>query len=152
MNRAAFSAFFIKSTTLPMRSCVLNQANSVRDNIVSLEGSASKCVKFFNINIYQNGDIFEMAGKVHHRFKFGPHVKGHIDVAIITPDGTISETLSSPHDCWLGRRGRRMVREAPFYIKTSVSPPSGSMVRVEFHESQSTDQKPFSCGNNAKAC
>jgi hypothetical protein len=99
--------------------------------------------------VYKKGDAAEVRGVIRRRHRGFYSAHGHIDIAVVAPDGTVlEETNTLYHPRILRRKG---VPRARFTASMSTVPPPGSTVRLSYHEDKNpySVSKPFSCDTNA---
>ncbi len=127
-------------------ACSTNRVNLADNRTVSLERVHSDNITVSRVYVYQDGDQLEISGRVKRRSS-SIFNGGHVDIAIISPDGEILEQVSTRYYPRIIRR--RGARESFFTARLTAIPPKGSIVRVAYHEAVKSGNGVFDCGQNA---
>jgi hypothetical protein len=128
--------------------CASRGLNLVGKGDVSIELVRSKEILIPGATVVQKGDELVISGKVKRRNSRLIH-GGHIDIAIIGPDGETLEHVSTPHiPRIIPRKG---TQSAFFTVRLPNHPDSGSIVRVAYHSPKESRHDRLDCGDNA-AC
>ena len=103
-------------------------------------------VKISDVHVMKRDDGFEILGRVK-RTGLGI-MHGHVDVAVLLPEGAVLEMASTTYTPSFRRPyvRRREVQPSYFSVRFSDMLPIGSAVRIAFHPEELG--KPFNCGNN----
>jgi hypothetical protein len=137
-------------TAILLSGCYGNRVDLVDNQTVSLERVPTKCLYISSAAVYQKGNATEVRGVISRQHR-GFHGHGHVDIAVLAPDGTVlEESRALYHPRTLRRKGDP---HAHFTAPLSTVPPPGSTVRLSYHEDEdsSSETKPFNCEKNA-AC
>ena len=127
--------------------CLGGRVDLVDNQTVSLERVPTKYFYISWATVYQEGDATEVRGEIRRRYrgKGGGVGHGHIDVAVLAPDGTVLEEVSTlyyPRD--IPRK-----HAAYFTARLSKVPPPASTIRVVHHGHACSTFRAFNCSNNA---
>jgi hypothetical protein len=121
----------------------------VDNQTVSLERVSTKYFYIPWARVYERDDEIEVHGQVRRRYRlrrdYGGH--GHIDVAVVAPDGTVPEAVSAlyyPRDI-----PRKSAPTANFTAHLSKVPSPGSTVRLSYHRAGYSVRRAFNCDKNA---
>jgi hypothetical protein len=140
--------FFLLAYGLVASACAANRINLVERGTVTLERVNARNISVSRAYAFQDGDQLEISGNVK-RLSSSISNGGHVDIAIVSPEG---ETLEQVSTCYIPRIIRRRgSREAFFSLRLPIIPPEGSMVRVAYHKPDKSKQSLFDCGENAAA-
>jgi hypothetical protein len=129
--------------------CLAASVNLVDNQTVSLERIPTKYFYISWARVYQQEDEIEVHGQIRRRYRlrrdYGGH--GHIDVAVVAPDGIALEEVSTlyyPRDI-----PRKSAPVAYFTVRLSQPPPPGSTVRLSYHKDGHSIRREFNCDKNA---
>jgi hypothetical protein len=129
--------------------CLAASVNLVDNQTVSLERIPTKYFYISWARVYQQEDEIEVHGQIRRRYRlrrdYGGH--GHIDVAVVAPDGTVPEAVSAlyyPRDI-----PRKSAPSAFFTAHLSRPPPPGSTVRLTYHRNGYSVRRASNCDRNA---
>jgi hypothetical protein len=119
--------------TIVISGCATNRVDLVDNGVLTLEQKTTGKVYIAWSDAYQNGDGFVVTGVLKRRGTIGMPIKAHVDVTILSPDGTIIEESHSS-DVYVPRRiigrGQSLKR---FKVRFLTLPPRGSEVRMVCH-------------------
>ena len=135
-------------TAILVSGCLGGRVDLVDNQTVSLEPVPTGHLYVSWGGVYQKGGATEVRGVIRPRHR-GFHGYGHVDVAVLAPDGTVLEEASALyHPRILPRKG---VSRARFTVPLATVPPPGSTVRLAYHDDQDacSAPKPFHCSGNA---
>jgi len=129
--------------------CAPNRVNLVDTGTVSIETVPSKEIYISEVRINQDGNELVLTGRVKRRH-LAPVGFGHVDVAIISPEGKSLEQVSTYYNPRIipRKRGHRRLHGSGFEVRLPVIPPAGSTIRVAYHRSAKSESETFSCGGN----
>ncbi|MFP4086507.1 MAG: hypothetical protein ACLFUL_06910 [Desulfobacteraceae bacterium] len=72
---------------------------------------------------------------------------GHIDIAIVSAEGELLESLSALYYARIiPRKGGR---ESRFHVNLPLNPSAGTVVRIAFHKVKTPTAERFYCDDNA---
>ena len=140
----------IVSISMTGFGCATNGVNLIKNGTVTLERIPSKGYYVSHLEVYQNGNELVLHGNVKRR-AHSYAVNGHVDIAIVSPDGDNLEEISTHHTPRIIPSRLMRKRRAYFYVSMSTVPPVGSIVRVAYHGDSGPYCKTFSCGENMAA-
>lgn len=139
-----FVAFFVFAG-------IATAITNVTDQVIVERIPYKSKIFFASVNVYQDGDNVIVSGRLK-RDRFSMRrFNGHVDVAIISPDGqTISSTSVKYTPRFRSTRTqRRAYRKTRFKASFSEKLQKGSTVRVTLHKRDGIKiAKGFDCGNN----
>lgn len=125
--------------TIVISGCVTNRISLVDSDVLTLEKKAAGKVYIAWSDAYEDGDGFIVTGVLRRRDTVGLPIKAHVDVTILSPDGTIVEESHSS-DVYVPRRiigrGQSLKR---FKIRFSDVPAQGSLIRLVSHSGLHND-------------
>jgi hypothetical protein len=89
---------------------------------------------------YKEGDGFVVTGVLRRRDRVGGPIKTHVDVTILSPDGTVIDEARSS-DVYVSRRitGRGFRSFGRFKVRFESIPAEASLVRVVSHSGRHDD-------------
>ena len=123
-------AMVFGTLTIIISGCATDRVDLVDAGVLSLEQHATGKVYIAWSDAYKNGDGFVVTGVLRRRDTVGLPIKAHVDIAILSPDGTIIDESRSS-DVYVPRRiigrGQSLKR---FRVRFSNIPPQGSLVRL----------------------
>jgi hypothetical protein len=137
----------IASVSMTVLACASNRVNLLKDGTYKLEPISSGGYYISNVHVNKVDDGLEITGKVKRRSYFGVG-DGHVDIAIVSPEGEVFEKLSTfyvPRTIPMRRRHRS---GAHFTLRLPVLPPNGSTVIIAHHSLSEPVNKTFSCGES----
>jgi hypothetical protein len=112
----------------------------VKSGVLSLEKHSMGQVYIAWTNAYEDGDDFVITGALGRRGRVGGAIKVHVDITILSPDGTILGEARST-DVYVSRRitGSRYLKIERFEVRFPSIPPQGSSVHVISHSGRHDD-------------
>lgn len=132
MKRTIFTSVTAVLIMLVMFSsgCADNRINLVDDGVLTLEKQASGKVYIAWCDAYKNEDGITIAGVLRRRDHIGVPIKKHVDVTILSPEGTVLNEARSL-DYYIPRDiTGRFESFQRFRVNFPNVPPQGSVVRV----------------------
>ncbi len=117
--------------------------NLIKTGVYGVEESSPSGIIFSQITAYQDKDDFVVSGKLK-RLYTSKSYPGHVDIAIIAPNGDIIETTSVKNKMPFNIVSRR--KFSSFKAKFNTTPPEGYQIHVSFHRKGTTNQ--FKCSDN----
>jgi hypothetical protein len=138
-------------STIFVAGCLADSVDLVENQTLSLERVPTKNLYISWVRVYRQEDVTEVFGEIRrrHRSKGGHGGHGHIDVAVVDPDGTVLEEVSTlyyPRDL-----PKKSAPVAYFTVRLAQPPPPGSTVRLTHHQDGYSLHREFTCDRNA-AC
>jgi hypothetical protein len=133
-----------------LAGCASSKVNLVDTERVTIERMASEGgVRIENVYVYQEGNELLVSGRVKRRGTGRVIPRGHVDIAILSPEGNVIEKASTSYVPTTIRR-KLSHRGSHFNARFSVVPPEGSTVRVSYHaRGYSAARTTFDCGENS---
>jgi hypothetical protein len=121
--------------------CATNRTDVVEKGSVSVETVSSKKVKILWTDVYQDGEDFAVYGVVQRGSHTSYPIKTHVDITILSPDGTVLQEARTP-DTYVPRRipGKGISWER-FQVRFADIPPQGSRVNVVVHSGKHEDKE-----------
>ena len=123
-------AMVFGTLTIIISGCATDRVDLVDAGVLSLEQHTTGKVYIAWSDAYKDGDGFVVTGVLRRRDTVGLPIKAHVDIAILSPDGTIIDESRSS-DVYVPRRiigrGQSLKR---FRVRFSNIPPQGSLVRL----------------------
>jgi len=131
--------------------CAGSRVNLVEKGGVSIERMTSKVrgLYFHNVHAYKESDGLVVSGNVKRRYTSVPGGSGHVDVAIINPEGEAVKHVGTNYSPRVV--SKRSHPGARFEVRLPVIPQEGDTVRVAIHKdtfSGKTNNNEFDCGQN----
>jgi len=133
MKRAVFASVIgtvLVMLAMLLSGCANNRINLVDSSVLTLEKQASGKVYIAWCDAYKNEEGITVTGVLRRRDNIGLPIKKHVDVTILSPEGTILNKARSP-DYYIPRdiigRFEKLQR---FTVCFPNVPPQGSVVRV----------------------
>ncbi len=120
--------------TIIISGCVANRVNLVDSGVLSLEQHRTGKVYIAWSGAYEQDDGFVITGVLRRRDRVGMAIRTHVDVTVLSPDGTILDEARSS-DVYVARRitGRSYLSFERFKVRFPNIPAVGSSVRVVSH-------------------
>jgi hypothetical protein len=118
----------------------VDRSDLVKSGILNIEQERTGKVYIAWSDAYEEGDGFVITGVLRRRDRVGMPIKTHVDVTILSPDGTVLDEARSS-DVYVSRRiiGRSHQSFERFKVRFPSVPPQGSLVRVVSHSGQHDD-------------
>jgi len=131
--------------------CTGSRVNLVDKGVVSIERMPSKIrgVYFHDVHVNKKGDELVVSGNVKRRYTSVSGTRGHVDVAVVTPDGKVVKYVSTAYSP--KAISKRSHPGSHFKVSLPGIPQDGSNVRVAIHEDIASDKSAdarFDCGKN----
>jgi hypothetical protein len=120
--------------TFLLPGCAMNRVDLVDTGKLSLEQHRTGKVYIAWSGAYEQDDSFVISGVLRRRDSVGTAIRTHVDVTVLSPDGTtLDEARSS--DVYVARRitGRSYLSFERFKVRFPDIPATGSSVRVVSH-------------------
>ncbi len=138
--------------TLVMTGFSKRRVNLIDNGTVLLDRMSSEEASVYNVSVLQEGDELIIRGKVKHRHRtYGFNSRGHVDIAIFSPDGGIIKKASLRTNPRTLHKGvlRRRAKKASFIVRLPIVPLQNTKVRIAHHIRKYPADKVFDCGQNA---
>ncbi len=128
-------------TGIALSGCVSKRVDLVDTGAVSLQRLPSKDTHISRVDVFQDGDELVITGKLRRGLSSMPGL-GHVDIAIVDPEGKIlKEVHTNYFPRILARKQRRRIlamarnqrQQANFGVRLPLVPPPGSTIRVTYH-------------------
>jgi len=103
MRRKVLRLIAIGVLTAIISGCVTNRVSLVDENMVSVEKQGNETVEVLWTDVYQDGEDTVVYGVIRRRSHTSYPVKTRVDVAILSPDGTMLQEARTP-DIHVARR------------------------------------------------
>ena len=120
--------------------CTMNRIDLVDRGVLSLEQHNTGKVYIAWSGAYGQDDSFVVTGVLRRRDSVGTAIRAHVDVTILSPDGTILDEARSG-DVYVSRRiaGRSYLSFERFKLRFSDIPAKGSLVHLVSHSGRHDD-------------
>jgi len=133
-----------------LSNCASDRMNLLKDNTVRIDKVSLGRTYIGNVYACQDGDTLQISGKFIQRgADYVKFPKGHADIAILGQDGKIiKQTSVVTFPEYRKKKRGRGLKKAKFSARIKAVPPSGSVIRVAFHEDIPKFVNTFNCGEN----
>lgn len=154
-NQAIIITFVVFFAGIVLSGCSVSRTNLVGNGVCTIERvNTSDRISIRSAKVYQDNGDTVVSGKVKLNKNLRQSKQGHVDIAVISPDGTVLDTASAFYNP--RKRTRRMQLKAnkgsSFTAGFPGSLPQGSIIRLAPHnsieETASKIDKGFHCENN----
>ncbi len=127
--------------TTVISGCAANRVDLVDSGVLSLTQQSTGKVYIAWSGAYEQDDGFVITGVLRRRDHVGLPIKTHVDVTILSADGTILDEARSSDVC-VSRRitGRSYLSFERFKVRFPNVPAKGSSVRLVSHSGQHDDE------------
>ena len=119
---------------ISVSGCTANRINPTNQLSIPLELVPSEDACISRAYAYEDANEFVIYGKVKHRAQnCCDPARGHVDIAVLGPEGTIldvTSTLYSPHNIPKVRS-----KTSRFKVRLPYIPPDGATIRIAHHSS-----------------
>lgn len=128
--RSIASKAAIVMTIIVAFGCASNRINLVDNDTVTIELLPSERVYVYRVNVYQDSGDVVIFGKLKRHYNSTISAKGHVDLALMKPDGTVSRQFTASYSPQLTRKRRT----ASFSVNLpDVTLPQGTILKVGYH-------------------
>lgn len=131
--KGLFSAF-CSMGALGQAGCMLNRVDLVENGTVRTERAVPKNLHMPAPRVWQDDGETIVYGQVRRNPSASGMIRGHVDVMVIDPEGTVLQSTSTRHSP--GDVPIRRWHGSSFKAKLAGVPPPGSTVRVVYHLTQ----------------
>ena len=130
--------------TIIISGCAANRVDLVDTGKLSLEQHNTGKVYIAWSGAYEQDDGFVISGVLRRRDSVGAAIRTHVDVTVLSPDGTIVDEARSS-DVYVARRitGRSYLSFERFKVRFPDIPATGSSVRLVSHSGRHNDKAIF---------
>ena len=141
---------WLLATCIGMGGCASQHFSLVQvEGGLFVEPIPSSRVSLSNIIVRQEGDELVITGEVR-RLNAGFSGIGHVDVAVVSPGGTVVNQAHAAHTPKILPKtpGARKHRPSRFEVRLRCVPPKGSVVRAAYHGKPAQDDPLLDCEDN----
>lgn len=148
-NVSIFCALIFVTTGVFLTGCASDRVNLVDRGTLSIERVPSRGIYISEVRVNQDGNELVVTGRVKRR-DVSAGGFGHVDVAIISPEGKTLEQVSTYFSPRIipRKHDHRRLHGSRFEVRLPTIPPTGSKVRVAYHRISKPDSRTSSCGEN----
>jgi len=140
---------WVAAASAGMGGCVTQNSSLVHVGGLFVETIPSSRVFLSNIIVRPEGDELVITGEVRRR-NAAFSGKGHVDVAVVTPGGTVIGQASTFYTPGILPKtpGARKHRPSRFEVRLNCIPPQGSIIRLAYHGKPDPDDPLLDCEDN----
>jgi hypothetical protein len=124
------------------------KTNLLKEGFFEVEKNSPSGIRFSNVKVYEEESGLYVEGKLNRTFVRTSY-PGHVDIALIAPDGEIIEATSVKNKLPFIGRSKRTTSSYKALFRSI--PPEGSTIRVVFHRKEFNNTSQFDCGSNQAA-
>ncbi len=137
---ATIVALWFSVLPVVISGCGGNLVSLQDKNFVQVETMPSERVKILWTDVYQDGEDILVYGVVQRLSHTSYPIKTHVDITILSPDGTVLQEARTP-DIYVPRRipGKGINWER-FQVRLPDIPPQGSRVNMVVHSGSHGDK------------
>ena len=129
--------------------CALDRLNLAESGIVQIERMPSSNKSILGVKAFADNDQLVINGRVKRHSASFVDGGGHIDIAVVGPEGAILEQLSTRYVPRIIPRWKmRGMRGSYFEVRLPDVPPAGSTVRIAYHKNAIPAGRTLDCGQN----
>ncbi len=120
--------------TIVISGCAMDRVDLVDSGVLSLENHTTGKIYIAWSDAYEDGDGFVITGVLRRRDHLGGPIRTHVDITVLSPDGTVLNDARSS-DIYVSRRitGRSYLSFKRFRVHLAGIPAEGSKVRIVTH-------------------
>ena len=134
---------------MTLSGCASNRVNLLDESKVFIEYVPSKWIDFNRVHAGQAENEFIITGRLKHR-NISLYRAGHVDVAIVSPEGKVLECASTSYTPRnISRRRICKHRGSYFEVRLPIVLREGSKVRLAHHQTMKSIGKQYDCKENA---
>jgi len=126
-------------------SCASTHEDLIKNETVKIERIPSREYRITRVFAYNENNVLVVTGRVE-RWNSTYSGSGHIDIAIVDPEGNITNRISTYYIprlvCRNPSHGSR------FEVRLSNIPSMGSIIRIAHHRNIIPQNESFQCKNN----
>ena len=120
-------------------------ANLAKTGFYNVEATSPAGIRVIDTKVYRDKGTLIVTGRLLRTYTSKSY-PGHVDIAIIAPDGGIIDKTSVKNKLpFIGRSKRK---NSSFKAKFAAIPPEGYTIHVSFHRKGSSATGQFDCGSN----
>ena len=140
----AVTATLLFLVLVVISGCTANRTDLVKNGVLNIEQQATGKVYIAWSDAYKEEDGFVITGVLRRRDHVGSPIKTHVDVTIVSPDGTVLDEGRSS-GIYVSRRitGRGYQSFERFKIRIPNVPAKGSLIRLVSHSGKHDDATKF---------
>ncbi|NQT03450.1 MAG: hypothetical protein HQ580_15595 [Planctomycetes bacterium] len=147
MKKKVFSlvvAMVLGMLNVLISGCAANRVDLVDNGVLRLEQRNMGKVYIAWSGAYEQDDGFVITGVLRRRDHVGMPIRTHVDVTVLSPDGTILDEARSS-DVYVARHitGRSYLSFERFKVRFTNIPAMGSSVRVVSHSGRHNETTNF---------
>lgn len=141
-NKLSLRMIVVTLSTAAMLAtgCATNRIDLVDEGIVSVDTVPSKRVKVLWTDVYQDGEDFVVYGVVQRLSHTSYLIKTHVDITILSPDGTVLQEARTPDIYVPTRIPGKGINWERFQVRLPDIPPQGSKVGMVVHSGSHGDK------------
>ncbi|NLD38554.1 MAG: hypothetical protein GX654_16970 [Desulfatiglans sp.] len=128
-------------------SCASTKVNLLNNKSVKLEKVSDQGVRIMKVFVHKENDEMQISGIVKNT-SFVPVTSGHVDIAVISPEGVILQKISANYLPGTLSNRKRHHQGSRFSADLQSVPPAGSTVRIAFHKTPFITGRTFICDEN----
>ena len=129
--------------------CASGRSNLIESGIVYIERIPSGNRSILGVQAFAENDQLVINGRVKRHSSSFVDGEGHIDIAVVGPEGDILEQVSTQYvPRIIPTRKMRGVRGSYFGVSLPDVPPAGSTVRIAYHRTAIPADRTLDCGKN----
>ncbi|MHC4478221.1 MAG: hypothetical protein ACYTEL_21495 [Planctomycetota bacterium] len=126
--------------SIGISGCATDRVDLVKEGIVSVQTVPSKKVKILWTDVYQDGGDTVVYGALQRRSHTSYPLSTHVDIGIISPDGTTLHEIRTP-DIHVARRiPGKGINWTSFRVRIPGSVPKRSKIEMVVHYSRHEDE------------
>ncbi|MBW1862595.1 MAG: hypothetical protein JRJ02_09515 [Deltaproteobacteria bacterium] len=130
--------------------CTSGRSNLALSDTVYIERVPSSNRSILGVQVYAEDHQLVINGRVKRRNASFVNGEGHIDIAVVGPEGDILEQASTKYvPRIIPNRKMRGMRGSYFEVRLPDIPPTGSTVRIAYHRTAIPADRTLDCGKNA---
>ena len=130
--------------------CASDRSNLTESGIVYIERMPSSNKSILGVQAFADNDQLVINGRVKRHSASFVDGGGHIDIAVVGPEGDIIEQVSTKYvPRIIPRRKMRGMRGSYFEVRLPDVPPAGSTVRIAYHRTAISADRTLDCSENA---
>jgi len=123
-----------------------SRLNLVKNGTYLAEELKSDGIDVSSVSVYEDNGFLVVSGKLRRTNRHRSY-PGHVDIAILDKDGSITAKTSVKNKMQFIGRSKR--RSSSFTARFDILPPEGSTIQVAFHRKSSSNATQFNCAENA---
>jgi hypothetical protein len=117
----------------------------VKAGFFKVGASSPTGIKITGTKVHNDDGTLVVSGRLMRTYRAKSY-PGHVDIAIVAPDGRIVDQASVKNKLPFVGRSKR--KNSSFKARFATVPPEGSTIHVIFHRKGSPETTLFDCGSN----